>query len=83
MGWQWIKFYQFRVMREGTLKDVLDASFNGGAVGRYCELQLVIEDATTLKAKTAAKKAMKEAFPHGEPRHDHGYGLCRPMEVDP
>lgn len=62
--------HQFRVPREGTLKDVLDASFNGEAVGRYCELLLVIEDAKTPKAKTAAKKAMKEAFPHGEPRQD-------------
>jgi len=61
---------QFRVPREGTLKDVLDASFNGDAVARYCEMLLVIEDAATPKAKTAAKKAMKEAFPHGEPRQD-------------
>lgn len=60
--------HQFRVSREGTLKDVLDASFNGEAVARYCELLLLIEDATTPKAKTAAKKAMKEAFPYGEPR---------------
>lgn len=62
--------HQFRVPREGTLKDVLDASFNGEAVARYCELRLLIEEATTPKARTAARKAMKEAFPHGEPRQD-------------
>jgi len=59
--------HRFRVPREGTLVKVLDASFNSDAVARYCELLLAIEDATNAKAKTAARKALKDAFPHGPP----------------
>lgn len=62
--------HQFRVPREGTLRDVLDLSFNGEAVARYCDLLLAIETAPTSKARTAAKKALRETFPHGEPRQD-------------
>jgi CRISPR-associated protein Csb2 len=50
----------FRVPREGTLKNVLDASFNGEAVTRYCELKIAEEEAETaselaVKAHAVAK----------------------------
>jgi CRISPR-associated protein Csb2 len=60
---------RFRVPREGTLKDVLDASFNGEAVARYCELKVrefeadtAVADAETRhKAAQAEVKSAKEA----------------------
>jgi CRISPR-associated protein Csb2 len=61
---------QLRVPRGGTLTEVLDPSFNGKDVARYAEMLLAIENATDSREKAAAKKAMKEAFPHGEPRQD-------------
>lgn len=59
--------HRFRVPREGTLEEVLDASFSGEAVARYCELRLAVEDAANAKAKAAAKKALEDAFPEGDP----------------
>jgi CRISPR-associated protein Csb2 len=61
---------QLRVPREGTLTEVLDASFNGKDVAHYAQMLLAIENATNPREKAAAKRAMKEAFPHGEPRQD-------------
>jgi CRISPR-associated protein Csb2 len=72
---QWVEdeergTHQFRVPREGTLKNVLDFSFNDAAVARYCELLLAVEDAETPKTRKAAKQALAAEFPHGEPRQD-------------
>ncbi|MBI5770293.1 MAG: type I-U CRISPR-associated protein Cas5/Cas6 [Verrucomicrobia bacterium] len=50
---------RFRVPREGTLKDVLDASFNGEAVARYCELK--ISEAEAFAAEAVAKKRSDDA----------------------
>jgi CRISPR-associated protein Csb2 len=55
-----------RVLKPGTLEQ-LDRSFNGEAVNRYMSLLLAIEDATTKKAATAAKKDISVVFPAGEP----------------
>jgi CRISPR-associated protein Csb2 len=63
---------QFRVPREGTLKDVLDASFNGEAVARYCELKVRESGADISVAATEARhkaaqaevKSAKEANAH-------------------
>lgn len=60
---------RFRVPREGTLKDVLDASFNGEAVARYCELKVREFEADILvataevrhRAAQAGVKSAKEA----------------------
>ena len=55
-----------RVPKPGTLEE-LDRSFNGEAVNRYMSLLLAVENATTKKAATAAKKGIAVAFPAGEP----------------
>jgi CRISPR-associated protein Csb2 len=47
--------HQFRVTGEGTLKDVLDASFNGEAVARYCELKISESEADTAVAAAEAR----------------------------
>jgi len=60
---------RFRVPRQGTLRDVLDASFNGEAVARYCELKVWEVEAGTvvavaearLKTVQASVKSEKEA----------------------
>jgi CRISPR-associated protein Csb2 len=46
---------RFRVPREGTLRDVLDASFNGEAVARYCELKVSESEADTAVAAAEAR----------------------------
>lgn len=73
---------QLRIPCEGTLT-LLDEMFNGEAVAHYVELLLAVESATTSPSKAAAKKALKAAFPHGEPRQDRpristyaGYALA-------
>lgn len=55
-----------RVPREGTLIE-LDRSFNAEAISRYIDMLLDVEAAPTPKVKSAAKKALASAFPHGEP----------------
>ncbi|MBM3881897.1 MAG: type I-U CRISPR-associated protein Cas5/Cas6 [Verrucomicrobia bacterium] len=51
----------FRVPREGTLKEVLDASFNGAAVARYCELRVAEEEAETASELAAKAHAVAKA----------------------
>ncbi|MBI1839512.1 MAG: type I-U CRISPR-associated protein Cas5/Cas6 [Verrucomicrobia bacterium] len=61
--------HQFRVTREGTLQEVLDASFNGEAVARYCDLKVreaKADDSVAAAGKghegaKAEMKAAKEA----------------------
>lgn len=74
--------HQLRIPCDGTLT-LLDEMFNGEAVAHYVELLLAVDNATTSPAKTAAKKALKTAFPLGEPRQDRpristyaGYALA-------
>jgi CRISPR-associated protein Csb2 len=60
---------RFRVPRGGTLEDVLDASFNGEMVARYCERKVGESEADTVvaaaearhKAAQAGVKSAKEA----------------------
>lgn len=52
---------RFRVPREGTLKDVLDASFNGETVARYCELKVRESEADTLVAAAEARHKAAQA----------------------
>lgn len=58
--------YLLRVPCEGTL-GLLDEFYNRDAVARYCDLLLAVEDAATPASKKACRKALNEAFPHGEP----------------
>jgi CRISPR-associated protein Csb2 len=53
--------HQFRVPREGTLKDVLDASFNGEEVARYCELKVSESEADTAVAAAEARHKAAQA----------------------
>lgn len=55
-----------RVPRQGTLVE-LERSFNGEAVSRYAALLLELENAPAGRARTAAKRELAAAFPHGEP----------------
>lgn len=59
--------HMLRVPREGTLERILESSFNGEAVARYIEMLLAVEEAPTPKARSAEKKKLADAFPHGEP----------------